>query len=407
MTIGYGPRIVTDGLVLALDAADRNSFDDDENLLTYSEQFNDASWFKNNYNVTANATSAPDGTLTADKLIAINASTFHDLFKSPGLSSNTYTLSIFAKAAEQSFIQLRIDDGVLSRVAMFNLSTGSVSSSSNVTSPTITSYPNGWYRCSITVTTNIINVVFNGFPTSSNATYSGDGVSGVFIWGAQFEYGSSASPYYATTSTAKNRGTILTDLTGNSNTGTLTNSPTYNSSNFGSIVFDGSNDGIQLPGTNLSLNQMTISSWNYSTNYNQNGFMFEKTTNNSVNTQYSLFFNGDNTIYYRTYGISPTGDLAVYTTSAGVVNNQWNNVVATFDGTNKRIYVNGVLAATSVTLSGTVTQNTTGAAYIGIYGNFAGYPFNGRISNTQIYNRSLTAAEIQQNFQALRGRFGI
>jgi len=208
-------------------------FDDysmSENLLTYSEQFNDASWAKNNYNVTANATTAPDGTLTADKLIAINASTFHDLFKTPVLGSNTYTLSIFAKAAEQSFIQLGIDDGVLTRVARFNLATGSVSSSSNVTSPTITPYPNSWYRCSITVTTNIINVVFNGFPTSSGGTYSGDGVSGVFIWGAQFEYGSVATNYTPTTTTAINRvlaSTINTNITGLG---------TYYSSGFGENV---------------------------------------------------------------------------------------------------------------------------------------------------------------------------
>jgi len=65
------------------------------------------------------------------------------------------------------------------------------------------------------------------------------------------------------------------------------------------------------------------------------------------------------------------------------------------------------VTTTSVTLSGTVTQNTTGAAFIGIYGNFAGYPFTGNISNTQIYNRALSAAEVSQNFNALRGRFGI
>jgi hypothetical protein len=200
-------------------------------------------------------------------------------------------------------------------------------------------------------------------------------------------------------------GTAWTDLSGGGNTGTLTNGPTYNSSNGGSIVFDGSNDYVGLAGTNLSLNQMTISSWNFSSNYTQNGFMFEKTTNGSVNTQYSLFYNGDNTIYYRTYGLS-TLDLTVNTTTAGVVNNQWNNVVATFDGTNKRIYANGVLRATSTSLTGTVTQNTTGAAFIGIYGG-GGYPFNGRIAQTQIYNRALTAAEVSQNFNALRGRFGI
>jgi len=82
-------------------------------------------------------------------------------------------------------------------------------------------------------------------------------------------------------------------------------------------------------------------------------------------------------------------------------------MVATFDGTYKKIYVNGVLKATSGALTGTVTQNTTGNAYIGIYGSFAGYPFNGKISSEKIYNHALTAAEIQQNFSALRGRYSI
>jgi hypothetical protein len=180
--------------------------------------------------------------------------------------------------------------------------------------------------------------------------------------------------------------------------------PIYGGSN-NYLEFDGTDDYVQLPGTNLSLNQMTISSWNYSSNYNQNGFMFEKTTNGSVNTQYSLFFNSSNEIYYRTYGLSTT-DLTVNITTAGVINNRWNNVVATWDGTNKRIYVNGILTATSATLTGTVTQNSTGAAFIGIYGG-GGYPFNGRISQTQIYNRALTASEIQQNYIATKYRYGL
>jgi hypothetical protein len=201
-------------------------------------------------------------------------------------------------------------------------------------------------------------------------------------------------------------GNFWGDISLNENSGELVNGPTFNSGNLGSLSFDGSNDNIQLAGTNFSLNTMTISAWNYSSNYQQNGFMFEKTTNGSVNTQYSLFYNsGNNSIYYRTYGLSIL-DLIVNRTTAGVVNNQWNNVVATWDGTNKRIYVNGVLRATSATLSGTVTQNTTGAAFIGIYGG-GGYPFNGRISQTQIYNRALTAAEVLQNFNATKSRYGL
>lgn len=201
-------------------------------------------------------------------------------------------------------------------------------------------------------------------------------------------------------------GTTWFDRSGGGNNGSLVNGVGFSSSNGGSFVFNGVNNrGIQLAGTNLSLNQMTISSWNYSTNYNQNGFMFEKTTNGSVNTQYSLFYNSSNQIYYRTYGLSPL-DLAM-TTSDAVVNSQWNNVVATYDGILKRIYVNGVLRAVSGTPTGTITQNLTGAAYIGTYGNFAGYYFNGNIAQTHIYNRALTLLEIQQNFNATRGRYGI
>jgi hypothetical protein len=195
----------------------------------------------------------------------------------------------------------------------------------------------------------------------------------------------------------------LADFSGRNNFATASG-PTYSSGNGGSLSFDGVDDEVQLPGTNFSLNTMTISAWNYSSNYAQNGFMFEKTTNGTVNTQYSLFFNGDNTIYYRTKAVS-TEDLTVNTTTAGVVNNQWNNVVATFDGTNKRIYVNGILRATSANLTGTVTQNTSGIALIGRHGNPSSYPFNGRIAQTQIYNRALSAAEIQQNYNALKGRY--
>jgi hypothetical protein len=190
------------------------------------------------------------------------------------------------------------------------------------------------------------------------------------------------------------------------NTTITANSLTYN--NDGTFSFNGSNNGMTVPGTNFSLNQMTIEVWCFSTNFLQNGFLFEKTTNGSVNTQYSLFFNNNSSsnLHYRTYGLSTT-DLIISRAGSGVNDNQWNQVVATFDGSIKRIYVNGILRSSSSTLTGTIVQNTTGNAYIGIYGSFAGYPFNGQISNEKIYNRALSAAEIEQNFNALRGRYGI
>jgi len=225
-----------------------------------------------------------------------------------------------------------------------------------------------------------------------------NGGGNIYIRNVQLEESSFATPFV--NGTRSNTEAII-DWAGKN---TITaSSLTYNSD--GTFGFNGSNNGMTVPGTNFSLNTMTIEAWAYSSNFAHNGFIFEKTTNGSVNTQYSFFCN-TSSVYYRTYGLS-TSDLTVSNGSSGLVNNQWNHMVATFDGTYKKIYVNGVLKATSGALTGTVTQNTTGNAYIGIYGSFAGYPFNGKISSEKIYNHALTAAEIQQNFSALRGRYSI
>ena len=201
-------------------------------------------------------------------------------------------------------------------------------------------------------------------------------------------------------------GTNWTDLSGNGNNGTLINGVGYNALNGGSLVFNGISQGVSLLGAStLSVNQMTVSSWNYSADYAQDGFMFEKTTNGQVNTQYSLFYNSNNLLYYRTVGLTPE-DLTVNRITAGVLNNQWNNVVATYDGSSKKIYVNGVLKAT-INVTGTLVSNTTGASYIGIFGSFGGYPFNGKIAHTSVYNRALSDSEIQQIFNATKAKYGL
>ena len=198
-------------------------------------------------------------------------------------------------------------------------------------------------------------------------------------------------------------GTAINDLTANNTNGTLTNGPTFNTGNLGSIEFDATNDFILLPGaSSLSVNHNTISSWNYSSDYDQSGFLFEKTTNGSVNTQYSLFlYTPSNIILYRTYGLSV---VSSYVTATHFINNAWNNVVATYDGAQKKIYINGVLKFNHA-VTGTVTQNTTGTSIIGAYGTGQAYFFNGKIAQTAIYNKALTADEILQNYNVTKKRF--
>lgn len=202
-------------------------------------------------------------------------------------------------------------------------------------------------------------------------------------------------------------GSTLFDLSGSGNNGTLTNGASVVNQRSGRVLdFDGINDEVILSGAALSLNQMTIFIWAFASNFSHNGFLFEKTTNGNVNTQYSLFFNSPTSIIYRTYGLS-TLDTSVNTISAGVVNNAWNLFTATFDGSLKRIYVNDRLVTTSSILTGTITANDTGISLIGRHGAPSNYPFYGQLGDVRLYSRALSHQEIINNFNATRGRYGI
>jgi hypothetical protein len=330
------------------------------NLLVNSDDFN--SWTKNNYNVSTNVITAPDGTLTADKIIPTNLNIYHDIFKTPSLSSNTYTLSIFAKAAEQSFIRLRIDDGTLTRVAMFNLATGSVSSSVNVTSSTITPYPNGWYRCSITVTTNIINVVFNSFPTSSTANYyTGDGTSGIYVWGAQLEAGAFPTSYIPTTASTVTRSADNASMTG-------TNfSSWYNQS-----------EGTVLSSVNFIEN---LSSSNFASNNILYGI-----NDNSTNNRITLFgLNGFKSIVSR-YVISGF----TYPSSTVVISSRKNKFAHSFKTTGVSLVGNG--GTPSATQTVTNTYPTVNRLEIG--NQIGTFYLNGTISRLTYYPIQLTNQQL-------------
>lgn len=173
------------------------------NLLTYSEQFETPFWSRSNSTVSSNATVAPDGTTTADKLVETTATGSHYTDKSGAnavtiTSGVTYTFSVYAKAAERTSIFLRGAWNTAGQGANFDLANGICAPFGGSTSAAITSVGNGWYRCSVTATSTVTSaapgiMLAQTYPGATS--YTGDGTSGAYIWGAQLEAASSASTY--------------------------------------------------------------------------------------------------------------------------------------------------------------------------------------------------------------------
>lgn len=196
-------------------------------------------------------------------------------------------------------------------------------------------------------------------------------------------------------------GTTTSNIINNAS-GTLTNGVAYVSSNGGAFDFDGTDDFIVFPDdTNLNLQTLTMEGWVLmESTLAQDGFFFEK---GSVNTQYSTFMNATN-IIFRTQSLS-TVDLSQSISSYTAVDT-WFHYACTYGAGTKRIYINGAQIASLSGLTGTIPVNTTGL-FMGAYGPGVSYHLNGKIAVTRVYNKALTAAEVTQNYNAQKSRFGL
>ena len=186
--------------------------------------------------------------------------------------------------------------------------------------------------------------------------------------------------------------TTWTDLSASGNNGTLVLGPTYNSENGGSIVFDGSNDRINLTSTIIGSRPFSCFAWIYRNDATTPGVIIGE------DAKYAgLVLTTDGRLNFTTQ----LGGFQIQSASSTISNTTWYYVGVT-RGSIDKLYINGQEVA-----SGTVTKLRTFAVDVIGCTNSINDFFNGRIAATQIYNRELTVSEISQNFNALRGRFGL
>jgi hypothetical protein len=213
-------------------------------------------------------------------------------------------------------------------------------------------------------------------------------------------------------------GTTWTDLSGNGNNGTTSGGPTFSSANGGSIVFDGTNDSVSCGQFADNIGEMTAGVWvNTSANAGNGGFIqiigkmlsyvdgagwslgiFDRSpgyicflTQNAGGAQYHMFD-------VRTPTVSHVG--------------KWTHIMATLTGGVNgtiRIYMNGVSQTLRDLSAGTVTNTSISEpVIIGKVTNYVGIAYtSGNVSMAWVYNRALSPAEILQNYDSTRSRFGL
>jgi hypothetical protein len=171
------------------------------NLLRFSEDFTQAAqWLKARATVTSNAIVAPDGTLTADKLVEdATASNTHTVVQNATLPAGLYTYSIYAKAAERTQFRQWVTTTPPVATGIVDLTTGAFVGAPGGTI-WVRDAGNGWWRigCRFATTHGETATVRALLAVAGSDTYSGDNASGAYLWGAQLTLGAGVRPYQKT-----------------------------------------------------------------------------------------------------------------------------------------------------------------------------------------------------------------
>jgi len=198
-------------------------------------------------------------------------------------------------------------------------------------------------------------------------------------------------------------GTTWTDLTANGNSGTLTNGPTFDSANGGSIIFDGVNDFVSCG--DIPVAYLTISVWVYKTSSTANQGICGRNSNRYAIAQIN------NTL--QTYIRVPATNTIYSDTGYVIPLNEWTNITYTYNDTQlsnaQTAYVNGTSIFTATASGSMSTARVRDGAFLVGYNNDSNLLsyWGGRIAQVQVYNRGLTQSEVLQNYNTQKSRFGL
>jgi hypothetical protein len=400
MSASVNPDIVTDGLVLCLDAGNSDCFRGEPTVNKINGLYS-TSFANSGFTITNNYTTNFDGSETASLLTSGSWIARTGGYSSGFTNGNTYTTTWILKRVDRDTVSLGwggVHTGTRVNVSV-NLANGTVSSASDPSLYGIYSLGNGWYA------------VWHVTTLSGTAHYPQLSST---LAGAKYLYGGMQveEKSYPTSIVNGTRGSTvatgggLADLSGNNNHGTIVRSasPTaafYNESNKGSLVFDGSNDYIVFP-NNLSIdsnlfscecffsyntigNKNTLFSINY--NYPSSGYLIRQDNNNKI-------------IVFSDHGIE-TNVVSVSTISANII----KHLVVTQDNNVCTIYIDGIQNFQSSLTN--PAFNTANESNIGRRGTPVGAYLDGKIYCSRIYNISLSPVQVLQNYKALKGRYGL
>jgi hypothetical protein len=389
MATSYNSKIVTDGLVLCLDAANPKSYS--PNVHPYPTNL--YSWITVGHNCTLSrdTISSPVGSNPL-KMVQTGDDTYATCYTgaawklAPAVSGQTWTVSVWVKASATTTIE---GCWICEQDSSGNYLTGGGSPNLTITT--------SWTRISGTYTLVNASTAFVGIRLDGTQT----GGSGVTIWwdGLQVERASSMTTFNSKTNT---NGTNWFDAT-STTTASITGNLSYSSNQ---LLFDGSSYATILYNSKFNFDtSQTICIW------------LTPTEADLVNRRnpYNQAYGGGGTItheingtlayYWGTAGTNTTPYSSAGSAGFTVGLNESAYITVVRDITTVKMYKNGILLSTTTNPYGNTV--VTGTQNILIGSGYAGPAYQGNIPTIQLYTTALTSDQVKQNFNATRGRYGI